>query len=184
MKREIVTYGDPRLREKALPVDTVDDTVRRLVKDLLDTMYAAAGIGLAAQQIAERIAVAVVDVPPELDVSEQGGPRLNPGVRMPLVLINPEITETEGTETANEGCLSFPEFFVPVKRPARITVSGLDMNGDPRTFNVTALAARAVQHEMDHLNAVLLVDRMSRIKRITRAGDLKRIRKNTLDGLV
>ena len=177
MKFEILTYGQPILRVKATPVERVTPELRQMAAAMLETMYGAAGIGLAAQQVGRAIALCVIDVPPELDAQEEGGPRLNPDVRMPLIMFNPQITKrSKAGIRIDEGCLSFPGIHVAVERAAEVTVAFTDVNGAPQTVETRGLLARAVQHEMDHLSGVLLVDRMSPIKKISLAGELRRLK--------
>lgn len=183
MKQELHIFGDPILREKSKPVETVDDAIRALAKDLIQTMRAERGVGLAAQQIGRTEAICVVEVPVESDLDDQRQ-RINPDVKMPLVLINPEIIRaSKKTASADEGCLSFPGIYAPVRRPVEVTVRFLDLDGQPRELTLRQFIARAVQHEMDHLAGVLLVDRMSAVKRIALAGQLKRMRLETQSAL-
>jgi peptide deformylase len=183
MKYTIVRYGHPVLREKAKPIGVIDDSVRQLAADMLETMYAAEGVGLAAQQIALPLAICVVDVPPEMDVLEEGGERVNPDVAMPLVLVNPRVLSTAGLQTGREGCLSFPDFHFDVKRPMEATVEYADLDGVARTTVFRGFVARAVQHEIDHLNGVLFTDRISELKRLSMGGQLKRLRRATEEEL-
>jgi len=173
---EVLTYGHEILREKAEPVKQVNDAVRRLAKDLLATMYRANGVGLATQQIGRREAMFVIDVSPRAGPEEARQPPENPGVPMPLVLINPAITELKAEQRAEEGCLSFPEVYVTLTRAAEVVVAFTDLDGRERTARATGLLARVIQHEMDHLNGVLLVDRMSLAQKIAVAGKLKRLK--------
>ena len=150
--RALHLLGSPVLRQKAAPVAAVDDAVRRLVEDLFETMHAAHGVGLAANQIGVARRVAVVDV------GEEDPP--------PLVLINPVIIErAPESEVAEEGCLSIPEIFGDVKRAARIVVEALDVNGQPQRVEATAYKARAIQHEIDHLDGILFLDHLSAVTR-------------------
>lgn len=184
MKLKIRTFGDPVLRCRAEPVAAVTDALRRLADDMLETMYAARGLGLAAQQVGETCALCVIDIPAAMDVDEEGGPRLNPDIALPLVLFNPEIRAESAEKVAcDEGCLSFPEIHAPVRRAREVTVRFLDREGQSREVTVRGLMARAVQHEGDHLAGVLLVDRMSPVKKISLAGQLKRLKKETLETL-
>jgi peptide deformylase len=177
MKFEIVTYGDPILRVKAAPVDRVTADLKRLIDDMLETMYAGKGVGLAAQQVGRTTAVCVIDVPPASDAEDESGPRLNPQVAMPLVLFNPVIVaRAAAQQRGDEGCLSFPGIHTPVGRAAEVTVEFMDLRGERRALAVRGLVARAVQHELDHLHGVLLVDRMSPVKRISLAGQLRRLK--------
>ena len=145
---EICTYPDPILRTKASPVSVFDEELRRLVADMAETMYHAPGIGLAANQVGRAEQVLVIDLQkPEY---EQGL----------IVLINPEIVAAEGEVTYEEGCLSVPEFFATVKRSNEVTVRALDENRNPVEIQATGLLAIALQHEMDHLNGRLFIDRI------------------------
>ena len=184
MKLDIRKYGDPVLREKAVPVESVDDRLRTLAKNMIETVRDDnGGVGLAAQQVGETAAICVIEVPAEYDADDKGV-RFNPEVKMPLVLINPEILEaSKETEVRDEGCLSFPGIFAPVRRPLEITVEFLDLNGKTQTLHLKQFVARVVQHEMDHLHGVLLVDRMGNLKKIAFAGQLKRLRNETREDL-
>ncbi len=150
---DIKKYPDEVLKKKAVPVKNIDAAVQRLVDDMVETMYAAPGIGLAAPQvgISQRIIV--------IDVSSQEE-------KVPLiVLINPEIVEADGLVDSEEGCLSVPEYTAVIKRAERVVVKGLDIQGNPVEIEGTELLARALQHEIDHLDGILFVDRLSTIKR-------------------
>jgi len=162
--RPLHLLGSPILRQRAAPVSQVDDAVRRLVDDLFETMQAAKGVGLAANQVGVAHRVAVVDV------GDQGPP--------PLVLINPSISDrSEETETAEEGCLSVPEIYGDVDRPLTITVAAIDRDGRPYRVELTGYKARAVQHEIDHLDGVLFLDHVSAVKRSLLLSKWKRSRK-------
>ncbi len=163
----IVKYGHAALRKKAVLVTTVDDAIRQLVSDMLESMYAENGVGLAAEQIGREEAICVIDVPPEQAC----------GIKMPLALINPELLEAEGEQIGQEGCLSFPGIYINVKRAARVCVRYIDLEGVPQTLEMKGLLARAVQHEKDHLNGVLLVDHMSAVQKVANAGKLKRLKR-------
>lgn len=184
MKLETRKYGDPVLREKAEPVGKVDDRLRTLAQNMIETLHGDnGGVGLAAQQVGETIALCVVEVPAEYDADEKGV-RFNPDVKMPLVLINPEIIEaSKETEVRDEGCLSFPEIYAPVRRPVEIELTFMDLKGKTQNLHLKHFVARVVQHEMDHLHGVLLVDRMGNLKKIALAGQLKRLRKETREEL-
>lgn len=177
MKYEVLTYGNPALRKKAVSVKKIDESVKRLVKDMLAAMYQANGLGLAAEQIGRTEAVVVIDIPPDLDSREKGGPRDNPHVNMPIVLVNPKVTAENGKQSGQEGCLSFPEMFVTIARPYEVTVTFTGVDKRDRTETVRGLLARAVLHEVDHLAGVLLVDRMSTIQKLTMATRLKGLKK-------
>lgn len=150
--REIRILGDPVLRARAEPVAVVDDDVRTLIDDMLETMYAADGVGLAAPQVGVGKRVIVVDV------RDPDAP--------PFALVNPEIVEaSEELDRGEEGCLSIPGLRDIVERPASVVVEGLDRDGKPRRIEATGLLARALQHEVDHLDGILFIDRVSPLKR-------------------
>ncbi len=145
---DIRVLGDPVLRERTLPVDSVGDSLRMLVSEMFETMYAAAGIGLAAPQVGRGERVFVMDVDDN-----------------PLVMINPEIVSREGSERGEEGCLSIPEIFGDVDRATRIVARAIDVDGKLFELELHDLAARCVQHELDHLDGKLFIDYLSLIKR-------------------
>jgi peptide deformylase len=147
----ILHFPDPRLRKPAVPVDAIDDEVRRLIDDMFETMYAAPGIGLAANQVNIQKRIIIIDV------SEQKN--------QPLVLINPALLECDGEEEMEEGCLSVPGFQELVRRAERVRVSALDRNGEPFEIETGGLLAVCIQHEIDHLNGKLFVDYLSSLKR-------------------
>jgi peptide deformylase len=175
-KYKVLTYGNSALRKKAAPVKTVDAAMRKLAKDMLEAMYDSKGIGLAAQQIGRTEAICVIDVPKTRDAAEAAA-----DIQMPIIMVNPTIETMSGEQKGDEGCLSFPEIFVAIKRANEVTVSFLNLQNKQQTINTVGLAARAVQHELDHLNGVLLVDRMSAIQKIGVAGKLKRLKKKTAE---
>ena len=184
MSFEIVTFGDPILRSRAKPVVRVTSEYKHLVDGMMEAMHAAEGIGLAAQQVAQTVSVCVIDIPAELDVEEEGGPPLNPGIPMPLVMFNPKILSKGGAMTRrDEGCLSFPGIHSAVQRSVEVEVAFVDWKGELKTLRCRGLLARAVQHELDHLDGVLLVDRISPVKKISMAGKLKRLREETEERL-
>ncbi|MGE0765909.1 MAG: peptide deformylase [Hyphomicrobiaceae bacterium] len=153
-KLEIITLPDPILRKVALPVERVDDDLRRLADDMLDAMYDAPGIGLAAPQVGVSRRLIVVDV------SEKEGEK------KPLVLINPRIIgRADETSVYEEGCLSIPDVKVDIERPAMVDVSYLDRSGVEQTMKAEGLLATAIQHEIDHLDGRLIIDFLSRLKR-------------------
>lgn len=175
MTRDILTFGAGVLREKSVRVESVTDGIRRLVRDMLETMYANQGAGLAAEQIGRTEAICVIDV----SYARQGVPPdqvENADVPMPLVMLNPEIVAMEGEQTGQEGCLSFPEIFVNIKRAAAVTARYMDLDGRTREVRAVGLLARAIQHEFDHLEGVLLVDRMSHMQKLAVSGRLKRLK--------
>jgi peptide deformylase len=153
MIRPILKYGDSVLHEKALVVDAITPDIDRLVDDMIETMYAAPGVGLAAPQVGVPLRIFVVDVSVGRDPA---------GL---LVMINPEFVERDGVQLEEEGCLSVPGFNATVMRPMRAVVKGLDRHGEAYQHEGQGLLARAFQHEMDHLDGALFVDRLRGIKR-------------------
>ncbi|GAB4352495.1 MAG: peptide deformylase [Oricola sp.] len=152
--KPLVLLPDPILRQKSKPVERVDDDLRRFADDMLDTMYEAPGIGLAAVQVGEPIRMLVMDVSKDDED------------KAPFVLINPEIVTTgDEVSTYEEGCLSIPDYYAEVERPATVTVSYLDRDGKPCTMEADGMLATCVQHEIDHLNGVLFIDHISKLKR-------------------
>lgn len=152
--REIITAPDPRLKQVSKPVEKVDDALRALMDDMLETMYAAPGIGLAAIQVGEPLRVIVMDLAGE---GEEPAPRY---------FVNPEILWTSDDLAAyEEGCLSVPDYYDEVERPARCKVKFLDYNGAEQVLDCEGLLATCIQHEMDHLEGVLFIDYLSRLKR-------------------
>jgi len=168
----IVEVPDPRLRQISKPVERVDDDLRRLIDDMFETMYAAPGIGLAAIQVGVPKRVLVIDLQ---EPEEEGGEP----VRDPRVFINPEILETSDHEVPyNEGCLSVPEMYAEVDRPDRIRARWLDRDGTQREEEISGLLAVCLQHEMDHLNGVLFIDHLSRLKREMLLKKLAKLRRD------
>ncbi|MBL7114506.1 MAG: peptide deformylase [Kiritimatiellae bacterium] len=177
MVHKIVTYGDAVLRKQSMPVITITEDIRSLAKDMLETMYAASGAGLAAEQIGRTERICVIDVSYAHQDDEIANE--NPDTPMPMVLINPEITAHNGSQVGQEGCLSFPEIYANVKRSENVTCKYLDLEGTPREVEAKGLLSRAIQHELDHLNGVLLVDHMSHIQKMAVSGRLKRLKKES-----
>ncbi len=152
--REIITAPDPRLKQVSKPVEKVDDALRALMDDMLETMYAAPGIGLAAIQVGEPLRVIVMDLARE---DEEPQPRY---------FVNPEITwRSDDKAVYEEGCLSVPDYYEEVERPAEATVKFLDYEGKEQVLECDGLLATCIQHEMDHLEGVLFIDYLSRLKR-------------------
>lgn len=167
MIRPILKYGDDILHDAARPVDVITLETEKLVDDMVETMYAAPGIGLAAPQVGANVRVFVVDLSLGRDPN---------GL---IVMINPEFIERDGVQLEEEGCLSVPGFNATVVRPSRVLLKGLDRNGEAQQHEGTGLLARAFQHEMDHLDGTIFVDRLrgikrdlivKKIKKLTRAG--------------
>ncbi len=176
MAYQILTFGDNLLRRKATPVAGVTDEVRQLAGDMLKAMYAADGVGLAAAQIGRPEALCVIDIPPARD-GQDAAARENAHVRMPMVMLNPTILERDGEQVGAEGCLSFPGLQVTVRRAESVTVQFMNLEGQTESARVSGLLARAVQHELDHLDGVLLVDRLSAVQKVAVAGQLRRIKR-------
>ena len=153
MIRPILKYGDDVLHEPAKPVDVITPEIDRLIDDMIETMYAAPGIGLAAPQVGVGLRIFVVDL------------SLGHNTKELIVMINPEFVERDGMQLEDEGCLSVPGFNATVVRPEKAIVKGLDRAGVEHTREGTGLLARAFQHEMDHLDGTLFIDRLRGIKR-------------------
>ena len=151
--RPIVKWGDPVLHAPCRSVETIDDEIRKLFADMVDTMYAAPGIGLAAPQIGVPLRVIVVDLSVGADPKQL------------IKLVNPVLLEKDGEQQVEEGCLSAPGFGGIPLRPARVSVEGLDLDGNEQTYEGTELLARAFCHEIDHVDGLLFVDRLSPLKR-------------------
>lgn len=176
-------YGDPVLREKQRPISSVTEEIRALAADMIATMRDQSGIGLAAQQIGRTEAICVVELPEELDVDETGE-RENPDWAMPLVLLNPQVDIlSDEVWTREEGCLSFPEMTGKIQRPFSIEVRYMTLNGESVTAPAHGMLARVIQHEVDHLNGVLFIDRMSHVKRLALKGRLRKLREQTVEHL-
>ncbi|BCS33623.1 peptide deformylase [Luteitalea sp. TBR-22] len=167
MRRPILRYGDPVLHQKAAPVESITPAIDTLIADMRETLRAAAGVGLAAPQVGESVRLCLIDL--------SAGSRAD----QLLVLINPEILERDGLQLKEEGCLSLPGIEATVPRPLRMVVRAMDADGDVREIRAEGLLARALQHEIDHLDGVLFLDRLRpvyrwaiirRIKRLRRAG--------------
>ena len=179
MVLDIIKYGHPVLRDKGKRIELVTPEIRQLALDMIETMYAAEGVGLAAQQVGRPLMLTVIDVSP----SEQAW-TMTPKLPMPLILLNPVISHSEGEQTSSEGCLSIPEVSAQIRRAQQVTVRAHGLDGQEITFECTGLLARAAQHEFDHLNGVLFVDRMDAATRASFAGKLKKLQKETEATLV
>jgi peptide deformylase len=160
----VAKYGTPVLRQKGARIESVTPAIRKLIADMLDTMYAYKGIGLAAQQVGVPLQLTVIDVrgatdrPSSLEVNGQPA---DVAQSMPLVLLNPQATPVGKAVAGPEGCLSFPEIFIDIARPDVVDVTALDAEGEPIQFRCGGLLARVVQHEIDHLHGILFIDRMA-----------------------
>ncbi len=163
---EVLHHPDPRLRTRATPVELVDEGIRRLAADMLETMYAAPGIGLAATQVDVHKRVVVIDISETRD--------------QPLCLVNPEIVEKQGEEEMEEGCLSVPGVYERVRRAEFIRATYLDLEGEPREIATDGLLAVCIQHELDHLEGRLFVDYLSSLKQQRIRKKLEKLRRQTL----
>jgi len=178
MIRDIVKYGDPMLRTKGKRLEAFDDEIRALAADMLETMYEANGVGLAAQQVGRALQLTVIDVSDAENRPSRmwlAGEEVDPKEHMPLILINPELQLGDEVEIGTEGCLSFPEITAEIPRALKVKVNAQDLNGNRLEFEAAGLLGRAVQHENDHLNGILFIDRMSSAAKAALAGKLKRL---------
>ncbi|MBX6324471.1 MAG: peptide deformylase [Chthoniobacterales bacterium] len=183
----IVQYGDPVLRTRGKPVEQIDDQIRELAANMLETMHAASGVGLAAQQVGEALQLAVLDISPVEDrpstLKIDGKNVPDAKSAMPLVLINPEVELQGETEVGIEGCLSFPEITGEVERAQSVWVRAQTLNGDMIELEAGGFLARAIQHEHDHLQGILFIDRMNSAAKAALASRLKRLQKETRRGI-
>ena len=185
MRLSILQYGDPILRAKGQQIDKIDNRIRELAQNMLETMRAANGIGLAAQQVGEALQLTVLDISQVEDrpsAMKLNGQDVDPKSAMPIVLINPEITLNEETETGTEGCLSFPEINGEIERAKAVVTRAETADGKRIEIEATGLLARAIQHEVDHLNGILFIDRMSSAAKAALSSRLKRLQKQTKRG--
>jgi len=182
----IVEYGDPILRAKGKPIDDIDDRIRELAANMIETMHSANGVGLASQQVGEALQLTILDVslvedrPSTLRVD---GKDVDPKAAMPLVLINPEIELRGATEVGVEGCLSFPEITGDIERANSVMVRAQTLEGGKIEIEASGFLARAIQHEGDHLNGILFIDRMNSAAKAALASRLKRLQKETRRGI-
>jgi peptide deformylase len=182
----ILEYGDPILRAKGKPIDNIDDRIRELAANMIETMHAANGVGLAAQQVGEALQLTVLDIslvedrPSTLMVD---GKDVDPKAAMPLVLINPEIELHGATETGVEGCLSFPEITGDIERANAVIVRAQTLESGTIEIEASGFLARAIQHEGDHLNGILFIDRMNSAAKAALSSRLKRLQKETRRGV-
>lgn len=182
MKLPIVRYGDPVLRAKGRRIEMVDERVRELAANMIETMHEAHGVGLAAQQVGEALQLTVVDISGAEDQESTmslDGAEVDPKTSMPLVILNPELSLGAESVISLEGCLSFPEITGEIRRAATVTLRAMDLEGEPLEIEASGLLARALQHEVDHLNGVLFIDRMSAATKVALRSRLKRLQKET-----
>jgi len=165
MVLEIVTFGHPVLRQKGAKIEQITPEVKKLVENMMETMKDAHGVGLAAQQIGEALQLAVIDVRGIEDrpsTLELDGKPADVDAFMPLVLLNPEVKPVNDPVKGPEGCLSFPEIYADIERPESVDVTVTTLDGKTKSFRAGGLLSRAIQHENDHLNGILFIDRMDR----------------------
>ena len=185
MRLPIVKYGNPILRAKGKRVEEVDERIASLAADMLETMHAANGIGLAAQQVGAALQLTVLDVSQVEDrpsLMKLNGTRVDPALAMPLILLNPKIQLDEETVPGNEGCLSFPDINADIDRAVSVRVEAETLEGETIQIEAAGLLARALQHEIDHLNGILFIDRMSSVAKASLSSRLKRLQRETLKG--
>ena len=184
---QILQYGDPILRVKGKPIEIIDDRIRELATNMIETMRAAHGVGLAAQQIGEALQLTVLDISQVEDdrpsTLKLDGKDIDPKTAMPLVLINPEIELRRETEVGVEGCLSFPEITGDIERAQAVTVRAQSLEGETIQIEAGGFLARAIQHEHDHLNGILFIDRMRSAAKVALSSRLKRLQKETKRGI-
>jgi peptide deformylase len=182
----IVEYGDPILRAKGKPIESIDDGIRELAANMIETMHAANGVGLAAHQVGEPLQLTVLDVSLVQDrpsTLKLDGKDVDPKAAMPLVLINPEIELRGAIELGVEGCLSFPEITGDIERAKSVIVRAQTLEGGTIEIEASGFLARAIQHEGDHLNGILFIDRMNSAAKAALSSRLKRLQKETRRGI-
>ena len=171
------------MRAQGKEVEQVDERIRTLAEDMLETMHAANGVGLAAQQVGAALQLTVLDVSQVEDrpsTMKLNGMKVDPAEAMPLVLLNPKIRLDEEVSSGNEGCLSFPDITAEIDRALSVEVEAETLDGEPIRIEAAGLLARALQHEVDHLNGVLFIDRMSSVAKASLSSRLKRLQRETL----
>ena len=185
MKLPILQYGDPILRTKGKRIEKIDERIRQLTQDMIETMRAANGVGLAAQQVGEALQLTVLDVSQVEDrpsTMKLNGKDVDPRTAMPLVLINPEIKLAGETELAMEACLSFPEISGGIERAKSVIARAQTLEDGRIEIEASGLLGRAIQHEVDHLNGILFIDRMNSAAKAALSSRLKRMQKETRRG--
>ncbi len=181
----ILQYGDPILRAKGKRIEEIDDRIRELAANMIETMHAAHGVGLAAQQIGEALQLTVLDISAVEDrpsTLKLDGKDVDPTSAMPLVLINPEIELRGEAELGVEGCLSFPEITGDIERAHSVAVRAQTLEGDTIEIEAGGFLARAIQHEHDHLHAILFIDRMRSAAKAALSSRLRRLQQETRRG--
>jgi peptide deformylase len=185
MKLPILQYGDPILRMRGKRLEKIDERIRELTQNMIETMHAANGVGLAAQQVGEALQLTVLDVSQVEDrpsTMKLNGEDVDPKAAMPLVLINPELKLAGETELATEACLSFPEITGEIERPKSVLARARTLDWSEIEIEASGLLGRAIQHEVDHLNGVLFIDRMNSAAKAALSSRLKRMQKETHRG--
>jgi peptide deformylase len=185
MKLPIVKYGNPILRAKGKEIEQIDERIRSLAADMVETMQGANGIGLAAQQVGTALQLTVLDVSQVEDrpsTMKLNGQNVDPAEAMPLILLNLKIRLDEEVSSGNEGCLSFPDITAEIDRAVSVEVEAETLEGEAVRIEASGLLARALQHEVDHLNGILFIDRMSSVVKASLSSRLKRLQKETLNG--
>ncbi len=175
MVLRVYKYGEAVLREKAKSVAAVTPELRKLADDMLETMADVGGVGLAAEQVGRTEALCVIDIPENCETQEDA--MFNAPIRMPLKLFNPEIVSAEGAQCDKEGCLSFPKIGGTIVRAQEVTCRYIDENNLPQAITARGFLARAIQHELDHLNGILYIDHMTAVQRLEYATRLKKLAK-------
>jgi peptide deformylase len=178
----IVHYGHPTLRKKGRRIETVTPEIRQLAADMVETMRDAHGVGLAAQQVAHDLQLCVIEITPALSKERPSRKWINdkeadPHEDMPLIILNPELTFTKKKEAGHEGCLSFPGLGAEITRAYRVGVTYQDLDGKTHGFDAAGLLGRALQHEIDHLNGILFIDRLDPADREELRAEIEALRK-------
>jgi peptide deformylase len=182
MVLQVVKYGDPVLRRKGARVEKITPEIKELIADMFETMKAARGVGLAAQQIGKALQLCVIDIREITDrpsTLKLDGKESDPNAFMPLTLINPTFTQHGEAVAGPEGCLSFPEVYADIERPPEIDVTAQNEKGETIRFYCGGLLARAIQHEYDHLQGILFIDRMTRESKLENKPDIDAIQAET-----
>jgi peptide deformylase len=181
----ILQYGEPILRAKGKRIEGIDNHIRELAGNMIETMHAAHGVGLAAQQVGEPLQLTVIDVSQVEDrpsTMKLNGKDVDPVTTMPLVLINPKIELNGGTDVGVEGCLSFPEIAADIERCRSVIARAQTLEGDHVEIEASGLLSRVIQHEFDHLQGILFIDRMNSAAKAALSSRLKRMQKETRRG--
>lgn len=184
MRLPIRKYGDPILRAKGRRIEEVDEQIRALAADMLETMHAANGVGLASQQVGHALQLTVLDISQVEDrpsTMKLNGNEVDPASAMPLVLLNPKLRLHEEMDSGNEGCLSFPDITGEIDRAISVEVEAETLEGETVRIEAAGLLSRALQHEFDHLNGILFIDRMSSVAKTSHSSRLKRLQRETLN---